>query len=422
MSGITLVEALNYRCLRQVRQPLEPFHVMVGPNASGKSTFLDAIEFLGDIVSTGVAAAVESRTPDPQGLVGANANGNRIELAVEARVPSSLGARARQPGDSKVRYQIRLVLDTTEREFELEHETLLLRNSVADDELAGGSSVPAPLPPPDASPVRTASEDDRIPVGKAAGGGDRFRDETVPANEEEIPSFRSDTGKSALGNLPDDPSASPVSTWFRDLLSKGIRRLAPDIGRIRRPAPPTRTLGLLPDGSNLAWVAKRLREENPHRHRAWIRHLRIALPDLLDIDATERPEDRRRYLNYRFAGERTVPSWLVSHGILRLTVLTLPAYLNEPGGVYLIEEPEAGIHPGSVSVLYDSLASIYDGQVLLTTHSPALLNETRPESVLCFRRDDAGATDIVSASEHPMLKDWHGNPDLGMALAAGVLG
>ena len=42
---ITLVEALNYRCLRYVHRPLKPFHVLVGPNASGKSTFLDVIGF-----------------------------------------------------------------------------------------------------------------------------------------------------------------------------------------------------------------------------------------------------------------------------------------------------------------------------------------------------------------------------------------
>lgn len=36
---ITLVEALNYRCLRCVRRPLKPFHVLVGANAFGKTTF-----------------------------------------------------------------------------------------------------------------------------------------------------------------------------------------------------------------------------------------------------------------------------------------------------------------------------------------------------------------------------------------------
>ncbi len=47
---IALVEAKGYKCLRYIRQPLERFHVLVGPNASGKTTFLDVIAFLGDLL------------------------------------------------------------------------------------------------------------------------------------------------------------------------------------------------------------------------------------------------------------------------------------------------------------------------------------------------------------------------------------
>ena len=59
---ISLIEALNYRCLRYIRQPLQPFHVLVGPNASGKTTFLDVVAFLGRLVSDGLDAAVNERT------------------------------------------------------------------------------------------------------------------------------------------------------------------------------------------------------------------------------------------------------------------------------------------------------------------------------------------------------------------------
>ncbi len=38
---VTLVETLNYRCLRYVRRHLTPFHVLVGPNVSGKTTVGD---------------------------------------------------------------------------------------------------------------------------------------------------------------------------------------------------------------------------------------------------------------------------------------------------------------------------------------------------------------------------------------------
>ena len=55
---ISLVEALNYRSLRYVRQPLCPFQILIGPNGSGKTTFLDVPSFLAHLVQAGLEAAI----------------------------------------------------------------------------------------------------------------------------------------------------------------------------------------------------------------------------------------------------------------------------------------------------------------------------------------------------------------------------
>lgn len=46
---IRLVEVKGYKCLRDIRQPLLPFHIFVVPNASGKSTFLAVVLFVRDL-------------------------------------------------------------------------------------------------------------------------------------------------------------------------------------------------------------------------------------------------------------------------------------------------------------------------------------------------------------------------------------
>ncbi len=46
---IRRIEVLNFRCLRYVDLQLDRFHLLIGPNASGKSTLLDSIAFLGDL-------------------------------------------------------------------------------------------------------------------------------------------------------------------------------------------------------------------------------------------------------------------------------------------------------------------------------------------------------------------------------------
>jgi hypothetical protein len=256
-------------------------------------------------------------------------------------------------------------------------------------------------------------------AGKSASGNDNYYRETSKGFE---PVFKLGPRRSALGGAPEDESGFPVLTWLKRTLVEGVQTLALNSALMRMPSPPGQKRGLRPDGSNLPWVIADLLAKAPARAEAWIDHLRTALPDLLSIRTVERPEDRHRYLVVGYRGGLEAPSWVVSDGTLRLLALTLPAYLPDLRGIYLIEEPENGIHPRAVETMFQSLSSVYDAQVLLATHSPVILSLAQPEQVLCFGRTGEGAADIVRGPEHPALRDWKGDPNLSVLYAAGVLG
>ena len=61
-------------------------------------------------------------------------------------------------------------------------------------------------------------------------------------------------------------------------------------------------------------------------------------------------------------------------------------------------------------------------QVFLATHSPVILGVAQLNQVLCFAKTKEGATDIVAGPDHPGLKHWKGEIDLGTLFASGVLG
>ena len=420
---ITLVEALNYRCLRYVQRPLKSFHVLVGPNASGKTTFLDVIGFLQDVISQGLETAIFNRTPTMNSSeILFRGVGDGFALAVEARIPDSLRKLISRPDLDTVRYEVEIGTDEKKYLLEFKAETLLLKKASTTEDRQP-LLFPQPLERPRSLLTRKGRRDVKLIVNKVQGGNDNFYSEIYhQAGKGWTPSFKLGPERSALGNLPADDRSLPVATWFRDQLKNGVRRLMLNSLIIRRPSQPTRMQGFSPNGSNLPWVVERIREEDPERYEAWIAHLRTALPDLEDISTVERAEDRHRYMIYEYKEGLQVPSWLVSDGTLRLTGLTLPAYLKDFRGTYLIEEPENGIHPKAVATMYDSLSSVYDAQVLLATHSPVVLNAASRDNVLCFAKDDEGATDIVLGSEHPALRQWHKDADLGTLLAAGVLG
>ena len=233
--------------------------------------------------------------------------------------------------------------------------------------------------------------------------------------------FKLGRSKSALANIPADEKSFPVSTWFRQLLESGIQNVVLNSQTIRQPSPPGLGLRFQTDGSNLPWVVAELRRDTV-RFQAWLDHVRTALEDVQDIDTVEREENRHRYLVIRYANGAEVPSWLASDGTLRLLALTIPAYLDNMDDVFLIEEPENGIHPRAIETVIQSLSSIYQGQVLIATHSPVALNMLDAKQVLCFAKDENGATAIVSGDRHPALQQWRlGAPDLGVLFAAGIL-
>lgn len=430
---ITRIEALRYRALRYVAQNVGAFQVLVGPNASGKSTFLDVVAFLGDLLRGGLTGAIQGdpklglaqRAPDPNHLVWLRKS-EGFELAVELAIPPERRTKLPNGGYSAVRYEIAVA---TGDELGLVSETLWLKpdsapdSTVEDESKATQRSLfPFRPAPPESIVVQPRKQK---PTGwrKVVSRGEdasnvQFSSETSGWNNP----FKIGPTKSALANLPEDESRFPVGSWVKEVLTEGVQRIVLSSEAMRRPSPPGRPRSFLPDGSNLPWVADLLEKTHPERFAAWVRHVRQALPDLDSITTREREEDRHRYLVLRYRNGLEAPSWLVSDGTLRLLALTLLAYVPELRGTYLIEEPENGIHPRAVEVVLQSLSSVYDAQVLCATHSPVVVSMAKADQVLCFARDGSGATDIVPGNEHPRLTEWKGEVDLGTLFASGVLG
>lgn len=128
---ITLVEAKGYKCLRYIRQPLERFHVLVGPNASGKTTFLDVIALLGDLLREGPQKAVEKRSRSIRELVWMG-EGDAFELAVEMALPEALwkeqGLEYR-----RCRYEVRIGVHLQEGGIRLLGENFWLLKTPTSD-------------------------------------------------------------------------------------------------------------------------------------------------------------------------------------------------------------------------------------------------------------------------------------------------
>jgi predicted ATPase len=384
---ISRIEALNYRCLKQIDQALGPFEILVGANASGKSSFLDVIAFLGDLVRDGLEKAVEKRTTNFHDLVWGR-EGFEFSFAINGQSPSgSITGTVSE----EVRYEVSVCLSSGTEELYIGDERLMSfhrdQSVVIDSEII--------------------KRDDRhVHFSK---GSDRLQYERAQ-----------NTNYSALNTIPID-AEFPAAVWLRELLKEGVQTVALDARDLAKASPPARKESTRISGTELARSVLRLKERFPSAFDDWIRHIRTALPNIRQVDSILREDDKHRYVMIEYENGLQVPSWMLSEGTLRLLALTILAYLPDYRGVYLVEEPENGVHPGALETIYQSLSSDYEAQVLVASHSPILLSMAQPEQLLCFSMAPDG-TRITRGSDHPALQDWRGEVSLGTLVASGILG
>lgn len=367
---LSSLHILNFKCLRDVKLAFGPFTVLIGPNDSGKSSILDALRILG---STAVARFADVFRGD-DALQHLGWKPRSRDQAITWDVTWSR---------KHVDWQYQLVLDS------------------------GGSSevVRDVNGSPDAQARAANSKYTEVLRSLTPGAYDP--DATgLAAHQQQL--FH---GLAATGHL-------------HTLANAPRFRLNPDL--LRRPAVPTPDAVLSATGDNLAAVLDRL-ISGPDRSA--ITRLESALQDaiptlkgiaLRTIDGKTGAKALEFVLRSEGKGPPlTIPCAHASDGAMLLTAFLALAFSDDPG-LLLIEEPENGLHPSRLQSVVEMLRKISEGalgnqprQVIVTTHSPLLLNYTRPEEVRIIRRDLERGTLVTPMIEVPDVQQLLGEFGVG---------
>lgn len=432
---ITRIEAINYRCFAQVGVSLGEFQVIAGANGSGKTTLLDVPIVLGDMLrGRNIAAAFIERMLERGARAGSllelvyDASTPTFGLALEVALPKThLDAMAGARWPTHLRYEVSIVITATNQlEVESEH---LFAFAPSDTRIPGLLG-------------KTSGGDRRFIIHRPAGTdssytqsllGWRTASALAATSEVELRPEDSrpvddrfshtliDRTKLALARLAyEDPTEYPAARWLLNLLLDGAVSFEPQWADLRRPSPPGLPRRLMPTGENLPWLALQLQREQPEQFVAWVEHVRTALPQIVGIEAREREEDHHAYFRVTYEGGFTVTSTGLSEGTLRIMALTLLGYVLEPPHLLIVEEPENSIHPQALETIMQSLRSLYDSQVWVSTHSPVVLAGCKLAELRITRVERSGTATVTSGPEHPRLAAWKGAIDLGSLFASGV--
>ena len=353
----------NWKNFAEADTSIEDRVFLVGPNASGKSNFLDVFRFLRDLAlpGGGFQEAVRRRGGVSAIRCLAARRYPDIELCVEL---ADAGA-----GDAWT-YELAFYQDN-------QRKPLIRRERVLRN---GEILVERPNPEDRDDPARlTQTYLEQVNVNK---------------------SFRS------------------VAEFF-----KAIRYLhiVPQLVR-----DPDRSAGRVNDpfgGDFLEQVAKTPGKTRKARLRRMQKALQAAVPQLEEIelhrDARGTPHLRGKYQHWRAQGAWQAEEQF-SDGTLRLMGLLWA--VMETGGALLLEEPELSLHTEIVRMLPQMLARVQRKnrrQILLSTHSPELLQDTGiglDETLLITPRPD-GATVTPAASRF----DIRQLIEAGLSLADAVI-
>ena len=147
------------------------------------------------------------------------------------------------------------------------------------------------------------------------------------------------------------------------------------------------------------------------------------VPDFHGVGVRELVGDGRRTFFVKEAplrGELAPAS--ISDGTVRLLGLVAFCLGRGDASLLSIEEIENGLHPFVLQPVVELLRKASKSrQVLVTTHSAAVLDHLKPNEVLCAEKRD-GATVIQRASSEEQLGEFKSSFTLGELFAQGAFG
>ena len=434
---ITRIEAYRYRCFSKLAVELGEYNVLAGANGSGKTTLLDIPILLGDLLTQRICSAAFLETQPSRGIPRAHTldelihqgRGDDFVIAMEATLPTTISDKTTRVINDRrgtaeswrpigLRYELRFQV-FNQVELHVLNEYLYLYSEKRQPDLGGGLQGEPTSYTKNGRP-KLRRRDWRTVIHREQGKSAQFTEESPGGSQ--VLDFRVPPTQLALASLPYDDEVYPSAIWLQDMLREGTVFYEPDWRDLHRASPPGQPQRVIPSGRNFAWLALDLQKRDKERFHDWVGHVRTALPQVEALRAVEREEDHHAYLVVDYQGGYGVTSSGLSDGTLRILALTILPYLPKPPAVLVSEEPENGVHPRAIESILQSLTSLYDSQVWISTHSPIVLAQTELPEVLCARLAPNGVAEVIPGDQHPRLKDWKGELDLGSLFAAGVLG
>lgn len=344
----------NYKSLRNVDIELGKFNVLVGLNASGKSNFLDSLAFLSETSQKSMRDVFTPRGEVERVVFGGYER--RIEFHLETVLDEELYS-----------YLISISKD------KIEEETLYIDDKTAIEADSNKTIV---------------LRDDGISTTIGWRLHNQFALSVFARSKEYHNGIRK----------------------FLDYLSSW-RLYHATIPEIRKTLPTRKSFDLEKSGGNLAQVLHSLHNARPKVFSRVEEILKQGIPEIEEL-LTPPTDDGKTYVAIREKGyEQEFDYYQISDGTLNLLFYITAAAFPEPK-LLCFEEPENFVHVRLLQLLVKILKDS-EKQIIVSTHSPYLLDFVEPEEVIVVEKED-NATQFARVENAADLKKKLEDLELGL--------
>lgn len=366
---ITRFQVQNYKALRDVTLDLTPIHVLIGPNNSGKTSILDAIASL--------CWSVDHKPS--QAFVGSWQGADlvwkgEIDRLVAFEAGGKVGEKSWQ-----YRFACRFAQKGQDVQVEDRYFTFGPVSTGGAPDSAGESGLRRTFEGMTTDERQSAERE----FSEALAGVHLYR--WVPRLLS-LPVAAQSQHQFQMG-----PTGFGLALCLDDILGYDRRRFDELESHFKRIFPEVDSIILMRGEAFTEPMDES--EQIPRRTKT-----------------SRRTKASGKGLYFRFKeNKQQVPAAQVSDGMLLVLAYLTLSYLPHPPRVLLIEEPENGIHPKRLQeilqILRKLIAEQGHMQIILTTHSPYVVDQFRPDEVsLCHKGED-GSVVVHQLSKSQTVKE-----------------
>lgn len=408
---ISKIRIANFKSFADETVELNDFNLLVGANASGKSNFVQAFQFLRDIAAHGLEDAISLQGGVEYlrnyGIAASESLSFQLTLRGEShKVDRSVDVGERFDAKKVHPLSIHMPqeLESFDYEFSLRFQKEGSGYFVERDRMTLNYAYENP------TNARESASDSAQITAENSSGKLKVRS-TVPKMEHLASLGGEQIAEKTL--LFETPILHLVAgtnmDWFKEI---GIYDIDPR--RAKEVIPVASRSELETDGSNLAVVLKRLLSDEDAK-RDVSNLCRYNLSYLKDI-GVEQLADRFISIKARetFAEDKELPAFLLSDGTANIMALVVALYFQKQKRFAIFEEPERYLHPKVISGLMKLFKEVSEWrQLLATTHNPEMVKHAGLENILLISRDKNGFSRVTKPADSEHVKIFLEN-DLGV--------